>query len=148
MTKITDVIFVFVITFRDVSCRNEMTSMSDLKRPFFPLFATSVHVHSKRWNSIQSKSITAQRFASVPFYNYTNTIFMRAPADGKTISQSPLLPPPAAPSLSFSFVVLFFCGLILMKSLVVKSLGIRRAFNLYSVVNNGVNCSEWTSWRH
>lgn len=148
MTKITDVIFVFVITFRDVSCRNEMTSMSDLKRPFFPPIChqcscsfKKVKQHSIKVN--HSTAICIRSFLQLHKYNiYESSCWWK---DYFTVSSPPS---PAAPSLSFSFVVLFFCGLILMKSLVVKSLGIRRAFNLYSVVNNGVNCSEWTSWRH
>lgn len=100
--------------------------------PFFGLCPQySCSIHSKRWDSIHSKSITAQWLTTALFYNHTITIFMRAPADGKTISLHPLLLPPThphtSPYLPFSFVVLIlFCGPILMKSLMVNHEGIWR----------------------
>lgn len=71
---------------------------------FYLCHQYSCSIHSKRWDSIHSKSITAQWLTTAPFYNHTITIFMRTPADGKTISLSP----PTPPHLSLS--PLFFCG--------------------------------------
>lgn len=119
---------IFVVSSHDASCKEQMTSMYFTK-PFFGLCPQySCSIHSKRWDSIHSKSITAQWLTTALFYNHTITIFMRAPADGKTISLHPSPSHPhTSPYLPFSFVVLIlFCGPILMKSLMVNHEGIWR----------------------
>lgn len=99
---------IFVVSSHDASCKEQMTSMYFTK-PFFGLCPQySCSIHSKRWDSIHSKSITAQWLTTALFYNHTITIFMRAPADGKTISLHP--PPPTHTPTHLSLSPLFFCG--------------------------------------
>ena len=76
--------------------------MSYSQRPLFFLlpFVTSVHVQFVQKGETAFTQSQSQRGSSQPllFYNDTITIFMRTPADGKTISLPRYLP-------------LFFCGL-------------------------------------
>lgn len=105
--KIADVIF--VVSPHDASCTNQMTSMYFTKPLFGLCHQYSCSIYSKRWDSIHSKSITAQWLTTALFYNHTITIFMRAPADGKTISLHSLRPPTHTPT-HLSLSPLFFCG--------------------------------------
>lgn len=120
--------WVFFFVSSHAACGNQMTSMSySLRSSFFFFFVTSVHVQFIQKGETAFTQSQSQHSGSQPllFYNHTITIFMRTCADGKTIS--PASPPPSTSShLPVSFVVLIlFCGLILMKSLVVNRSGIR-----------------------
>lgn len=91
------------------ACRNQIIPCHIHKGCFFSPFDTScscsVHLKGKTaFSQSQSQHCGSQLLL---FYSHTITIFMRSPADGKTISLCPL---------PFSFVALIlFCGLILMK---------------------------------
>lgn len=85
---------------------NLMTFMSYSQRPLFIFLpsVTSVHVQFVQKGETAFTQSQSQRGGSQPllFYNHTITIFMRTPADGKTISLSP---PPFS-----RYLPLFFCG--------------------------------------
>lgn len=80
------------------------------KAIIFSLFChqCSCSIHSKGETPFTQSQSQHSASLALLFYNHTITIFMRTPADGKTLSLSPPAPPSLPTSLSLSHVLLCF----------------------------------------